>query len=682
MCKEFLTKSILITTITTLSACVVTEEEKQQIQNAAVDLEQLASQIIITRPAKDSVVEEGQTLVLADVPSNADVKTMSLYVDGRKVSEDTDGAPWEFLWDSYYWADDNNHSLFLKAYTAEGVEVRNNDPYQVNVSARAKDALSFDDGIEGMLIQDKNELEVGFSAIPNATNYTLRLAGNNAVTREFSVAEVSTTLADLGVGEYEVQYQASWKISESETVTGPWSQSVSFEVKSPELPLINEPVITPDNGKYNVTFSWSDQGEGNSYEVSVFQASKLIQSVVVDTNSANLVLDTGEYNWQLRRINSLSQVSELSLKALLEVGVFEKRFGTNGNDSGNEIIATKSGGYLVVGRQHKSGWVLRIDDRGDLVWEYSTENRALNSVIELTDGSFVISASAVSSDEHVLYKLSANGELLWQTEKSKVTTKYDNLFYTGLATQKGFLYVASQGWDCVDDKSGPRCHIVESRLEKIDEATGEVVESTILPSLNGAEYGRLTTLSSTKAGDLLLAFSVEVEDCIDYYECNGGGIALIDSSGNLEWAWHKTGHSFFANGRYAAELPQGGYFLVGQPQMLGMPLAVFDSLGQYVDYHSGYLNYYSNRPEAVVVSDSGDILRLVSQDGGAPALISMDAGGVTTELLSFPDLGSGRSSPLSVALTPDNGLAMLFYDWRDNNSDIIVKKIGDVDLLD
>lgn len=683
MCKEFLTKSILIATITTLSACVVTEEEKQQIQNAAVDLEQLASQIIITRPAKDSVVEDSQTLVLADVPSNADVKTMSLYVDGRKVSEDTDGAPWEFLWDSYYWADDNNHSLFLKAYTAEGVEVRNNDPYQVNVSVRANDALSFDDGIEGMLIQDKNELEVGFSAIPNATNYTLRLAGNNAVTREFSVDEISTTLADLGVGEYEVRYQASWKISESETVTGPWSQSVSFEVKPPELPLINVPVITPDNGKYSVTFSWSDQGEGNAYDVSVYQESDLIESVTVDSNSASMVLDAGEYHWQLRRINALSQVSESSFLDSIELGVFQKRYGNSGNEYGHKIIAAHNGGFVVLTRGDNGGRVLKLDDRGDIVWEFLAEKRVLNSVVELADGSLIFSGNAYSSDGIVLLKLDADGGGVWEKDKAQVTTNYDQLLYTGLAVIENAVYVAAQGRDCITENHSTRCHVVDSRLDKIDVATGSGTESYVLAPMDGKKYGGLSSLAATKDGNLLLSFSVKVEGCSSYYECEGGGIALLDPAGGVVWSWHDTGPSLFANGRYAAELPAGGYVLVGQPHMLGLPLVIFDSFGQYMDLLYGSSDYDSNRPEAFTVSDTGEMLRLVRPfNGGYPVLISTNSSGSTKELLSFSMLGSGESYPISLVSTADNGVAMLLNNWQNNNSDIIVKKIGDVDLLD
>jgi len=94
-----------------LSGCNLTEDDKKNLENAAADLERLADQIIITSPAKDSVVSDSIVIVRADIPIDAEAKEVALYVDGIEIARDTDGAPWEIQWPAYYVADGNKHSV-------------------------------------------------------------------------------------------------------------------------------------------------------------------------------------------------------------------------------------------------------------------------------------------------------------------------------------------------------------------------------------------------------------------------------------------------------------------------------------------------------------------------------------------------------------------------------------------
>ena len=194
---------LLVASALALSGCELTDEEKEKLDNAAVDLQQLADQIIITYPAKDSEISESIITVRADIPTSAQAQEVRLLVDGIEVAKDSDGAPWEIQWPAYYFADGGKHTLLLKTITGEGNEVRNNEQFQVTVKEEANEALSFNTGMDGAQLQDQDTFTISFSAFPEASSYEIKYDEKTIIT-----TNTEAQLTDLDVGIHTIQYRA------------------------------------------------------------------------------------------------------------------------------------------------------------------------------------------------------------------------------------------------------------------------------------------------------------------------------------------------------------------------------------------------------------------------------------------------------------------------------------------
>jgi len=689
-------KWLTLASVISLTGCPITEEEKQKIEAAGQDLEKLASQIIITRPAKDAIVYDAQTVVLADLPSDAEVDSMALYVDGRKVAEDNDGAPWEFLWDSYYWADNNNHSLFLKATTSEGVEVRNNDPYQVHVSSEANEKLTFAQSSQNKTIQDADTMTIDFADVANATSYKLQvrsaLSGN--LITSMDVTDSEAVLENLSVGEYHISYRASWKFSELETVTGPWSDAITVAVLPPNLPTVDAPLTSYENGQYNVNLSWEDQGLGNSYEVFITQTvfnqnsamneTTTIETMVTDTNTAQFTLGAGDYQWQLRRTNSLNQISLPSTPQPLSLGVFQKQFGGSGDEYGKKIIQTQDGNYVVLattkskGNPNGDSWIFKLDTSGNLLWEYVSAFK-LDDIIQLTDGSLV--AKGYSGDwstrSALLIKLDNTGAHVW--DKTYAFDSADTTRFHALINKDSTIITATSKHNCTTT----RCTALEHSLSQININTGALIKDSPLTAPETTKISSLRSIALNTQNQLILALSLSDPACPpENYGmgCSGAGIAVSDENGNIEWQWHTKNDWTLAYGYKAEELPNGGYVLLANTEMAdGAPLAFFDSNGHHTGTYT-YTEAWSNSSTLpIIFSTSGKTLRLFEKSNDDhPSLIATTTSGHSTDLARFV-MSSRYNSASGLTSTADGGLIMLFNVAQSgyNNYDLVVKKIGD-----
>ena len=356
-----------------LSGCELTDEEKEKLDNAAVDLQQLADQIIITYPAKDSEITNSMVTVRADIPASAQAQEVRLLVDGIEIAKDSDGAPWEIQWPAYYFADGSKHTLLLKTITGEGNEVRNNEQFQVTVKEEANEALTFDEGINGSTIQDQGSLHISFAAFEGAVGYEVLLDGQLIST---NTAELE--LSNLSVGTHTVQYRALHDGFE----TTPFSNQATFQVLPATLPIINEAIIDG----IEVTLSWEAISEGDSYDIYWGEEGSL--EIIESTNATSYTiseLGIGNFEWSIRRTNILGQQSEMSplgmvellapaLPALNEV-LIEK------TESGYQ--ATLSWEEMGVGDQYEIFW----GAQGNLL-SSATIQGSMHVLYELTPGNY------------------------------------------------------------------------------------------------------------------------------------------------------------------------------------------------------------------------------------------------------------------------------------------------------
>ncbi len=222
-----------------LSGCI-SEDEKEQIEQAGVDLNKLANQIIVTAPAAGATVNTADVIVRADIPSDVEAQSVTLLVDGVEVGKDDDGAPWEISWPAYYWGDGNKHSLLLKTVSESGVELRN-QATAVTVSTGVNKELKLNSGVASTQYVFGKQTTLTFAAVTNAKHYEINVAGNVIQSDKPEI-----TLDSLTVGSHEVKYRAVLDNASQQTFMGPYSTVTNVQVQAPYS--ADQLAITPAKG--------------------------------------------------------------------------------------------------------------------------------------------------------------------------------------------------------------------------------------------------------------------------------------------------------------------------------------------------------------------------------------------------------------------------------------------------
>jgi len=494
----------LIFSVTLLTGCDLTEEEKEKLDSAAKDLEQLADQIIITSPAKDSTINQSIVTVRADIPMSAEAQEVALYVDGIEIAKDTDGAPWEIEWPAYYWADGNVHSLLLKTITGSGAEVRNNEQFQVTVSEGANQALHFSPEFNNSQIQDQNHIDLTFDEFPGATRYEIT-DGEQVV----EALSPSAQLTGLAVGIHNIQYRAIFDYSAATTLIGPWSNAIAVEVLTPTVPEVEEPIVELIDGKYRVEFNWTLISEGDHYELRLKDSSdapEIVYSKLADGSLVISDMPAGRYAWTVKRTTKYQQESEVSFNDL-EVGVFKLKLGGSQDEYGQHVIPSKDGGYLILASTKSKGdgrgddWIIKIDATGNILWDFVLDKEGYPLLLDLrefSDGS--IYAYGNVQDKGYLIKLSgetdAQNRVIWEKEYRSEEAQRE--YFRGIAEKNKGLYLVSDEKELVTLDSGEKVSQVSRfKLLKVNVLTGDIESETELPALEEGRYSGGSYLSVT-----------------------------------------------------------------------------------------------------------------------------------------------------------------------------------------
>jgi len=105
--------------------------------------------------------------------------------------------------------------------------------------------------------------------------------------------------------------------------------------------------------------------------------------------------------------------------------LWDHRYGTATYDEGEDIIACSDGGFAAVGHTlienlYGDAFLVRIDDTGTLLWSRTfgyNESDSGNSILESDDGCFVVAGQLTGYDgdsDAWLMKIDDNGNTLWQ----------------------------------------------------------------------------------------------------------------------------------------------------------------------------------------------------------------------------------------------------------------------------
>lgn len=168
--------------------------------------------------------------------------------------------------------------------------------------------------------------------------------------------------------------------------------------------------------------------------------------------------------------------------------IWQKALGGFSRDIAHSILQTSDGGYIVAGAScsndgdvtgnhsfYYDSWIVKLDGSGNIQWEKcygGTNQDGAWSIIQLSDGSYVIAGSSMSNDGDVtvnhgltdywIVKINSNGNLLWQ--KSFGGADSDDAFSIAKTSDDGFVISGtsnSNDGDVSGNHGGEDCWIVK-----------------------------------------------------------------------------------------------------------------------------------------------------------------------------------------------------------------------------
>lgn len=186
--------------------------------------------------------------------------------------------------------------------------------------------------------------------------------------------------------------------------------------------------------------------------------------------------------------------------------IWERSYGGTGLDEAGSILQMVDGGYLVSGASdspadgNKSlpgfggfdGWILRLDDSGQKMWERvfgTTNHDGLVLIGELPDGAFLLSGYASSppggnktspsfggSDAWVV-SIDANGNKVW--EKTFGGTDSDGLYAGRKMADGGYILAGYSQSPVSGNKTSPKVGGNDMWLVRVDSSGNKLWERSI-----------------------------------------------------------------------------------------------------------------------------------------------------------------------------------------------------------
>lgn len=245
--------------------------------------------------------------------------------------------------------------------------------------------------------------------------------------------------------------------------------------------------------------------------------------------------------------------------------IWDKRYGSAGGDTFDNMIATRDGGYLLGGRSNSypsgdktepdkglnsSGdfWLIKIDANGNKVWDRTLggdDTDYLASIILNNDGSFVLggwSFSGIYADktepsrgsyDYWLVKIDANGNKLW--DKTFGGNNWDRLNHVVATHDGGYLMGGYSASGISGDKTQARYGEFDFWIVKTDANGNKIWDKTF----GGNKGDYLEKIFLVEDGGYLLAGNSYTGISGDKTESSRGDldswVVKIDANGNKLW---------------------------------------------------------------------------------------------------------------------------------------------------
>lgn len=276
-----------------------------------------------------------------------------------------------------------------------------------------------------------------------------------------------------------------------------------------------------------------------------------------------------------------------------------KTFGSGGEERIYDLCEAQDG-YILAGTtkdvnsEDLDVWVLKVNEKGDLVWQkaFGSEMSDNAKAIDCSDGVFVVGeTSSVGNGDMLLLKLDSNGNLVWQKAyggpswdggQSLVPTPDGGYFVAGFSESFGAGY--EDAWVVKYDKDG-----------KIE------WQKTI----GGKDMDVANSADVTEDGGYVVAGLTAVNRSV------AGWVVKLDKDGRVEW------QKAYSGGQWVEfdsikQTSDGGYVAVGYLAPSGLfsmdaLIVKINSTGD-IEWAKAYGGADEDRAHAVVETSDGYIV--------------------------------------------------------------------------
>ena len=268
--------------------------------------------------------------------------------------------------------------------------------------------------------------------------------------------------------------------------------------------------------------------------------------------------------------------------------LWQRVLGGSGRDEAYAVALAPDGGFIVVGMTTNSdgnvqgshglwdGWVMKLDDTGELVWQRclgGSQDDWLNGVEVMSDGRIMIIGVTASSDGDVVGQnggedawviaLDPEGGTLWQRCMGSM---YTERAYAVCAASGGDVVVVGTSMASLGD-SAVFIDVGQVWLARLD-ATGQTLWQTLY---GGNEYDVAYSVAPTDDGGfVLLGSSWSFDDAVSHnqYGKDLWGLRVTDA-GELLWERAFGGYSDWDDGHCVLQTEDGGYLFCGTTWSIG-----------------------------------------------------------------------------------------------------------------
>ncbi len=259
----------------------------------------------------------------------------------------------------------------------------------------------------------------------------------------------------------------------------------------------------------------------------------------------------GDYDILLIKVNSSG------------VLIWQKTYGSNGNDLARDIIATSDGNYMIVGWSKAAGQpdnnanLIKIDPAGTVIWNKfygSNADDYGNSIQKTDDGGYIMIGQTfgfgASGGDAWLVKLNSNGDTTWT--KRFGGSQNDEGYYLTVANDGGYVFLVRDSSNAGKD--------IDVRMIKTDPSGNEVWNKVYGGNLKDTPK---MVQKTSDGGYIVAAISRSfgwVNPDMWILKCN--------SSGDTTWTRHYGGaqneHCYVVR-----EMPDGSFIATGKAASYG-----------------------------------------------------------------------------------------------------------------